>query len=80
MLNYLIGVNIGVYLGWKSGIISKQLLVEKLTIHEGNKWKLYPLVSYSFSHNELLQLVCNMCGLVMFGRQVELIQGPYRLL
>jgi len=55
-------------------------LVEKFTINEKNVRKLYPLVSYSFSHRDLLHLICNLGGLAIIGRQVEAMEGGRRLL
>ena len=84
-LNYyqiLIGANVGIYLLWNSNIVGyytmlRHFALSKATLQQGN---FHTLLTYGFSHQSGWHLFANMITLFFFGRTIELIFGPARLI
>lgn len=74
---YLIGANVLVYLAWNSGLISKKFLFENFTLSKLTiaRHRLHTLITYSFSHTNILHLAMNMMVLFFFGKFIEINFG-----
>lgn len=79
---YIIGANLGVFLAWKSNLISYNFLFNHFTLSTMNlrNHRYHTLLTYSFSHVELFHFLFNMITFYFFGRVVEAYFGSKVLL
>lgn len=54
--------------------------MNNFTLNDYNKKRMYPLLTYSLSHNNLLHLLFNMVPVYFFGKQLEMLYGGTQLL
>lgn len=76
----IIALNCGVYLAWSlypGSFFYKNFALSGDHLSSGRIWT---LLTYSFSHNNLLHLFANMFGFFFFGSAIEKIFGPRTLL
>lgn len=70
---YLIGANVLIYLAWNSRIISKKFLQDHFTLSKYTiaKNHLHTMITYSFSHFQMMHLILNMLMVYFFGSVIE---------
>eukprot|EP01068_Selenidium_serpulae_P005129 Selendium_serpulae@DN3882_c0_g1_i3.p1 len=85
---YIMGANLIVFLMWKSarpelrniqtnqapGLINYEFMRRHFVTDMGN-WRVHTLLTYQFSHNELMHFVINMAMVYMYGSFLEPITG-----
>ena len=74
---YLIGANVGIFLAWNTGVISKKFLFDNFTLskYTMGKHHYHTLITHAFSHINTFHLGLNMITLYFFGKFVELNFG-----
>jgi membrane associated rhomboid family serine protease len=78
----LMGINLGVWGLWSFPVISQNFMASNFVLSGDNlsRGRIWNLLTYSFSHYNILHLASNMFGLYFFGSSIERIFGPKLLL
>lgn len=79
LVYYLIGANVSVFLLYKFGGSGRRLVMDLLPFYSDQP-RVLSLVSYSFTHCESFHLLFNMFTLYFFGKHIEALFGPHRVL
>ena len=78
----LMAANVGVFGLWHSGLVSRETMMRNFTLIGTNlrAGNYHTLLTYGFSHRDLLHFLMNMVGLWSFGRSIQMAAGGARLL